>query len=267
MKAAIPNGTANGSFLGEIALYSSPFWLFFPDDFIQALVEWNPEATIIILDLLSAVFLTFFTFFILVSLTFIGERITIFSINRSLQTPLKTIIKKRTVIKAVNFKKNARRKISKGLGWIMRIDFSESLSKETTFSKIGKPIIATLAIIPIIFLVKDHLLAMIIAGVISGLIAYFISCKIRSKIVLTVMFTMILSIIHMTINSNLKILSKEPTMLELMALLSGTIGIYLLVFSLILIPLALLSWYITHLFRNLKERKDPLLSLEGSCDL
>jgi hypothetical protein len=71
----------------------------------------------------------------------------------------------------------------------------------------------------------------------------------------------------MTINSNLIILSKEPTMLELMALLSGTIGIYLLLFSLILIPLSLLSWYITRLFRNLKERKDPLLSLEGSCDL
>jgi hypothetical protein len=71
----------------------------------------------------------------------------------------------------------------------------------------------------------------------------------------------------MTINSNLIILSKEPTMLELMALLSGTIGIYLLLFSLILTPLALLSWYITRLFRNLKERKDPLLALEGSCDL
>ena len=123
------------------------------------------------------------------------------------------------------------------------------------------------SIIPILFLVKDHLLAMILSVIISGLIAYFISCKIRSKIVLTVIFTMVLSMMQMTINSNLKIISKEPTMIELMALLSGTIGIYLLVFSLILIPLALLSWYIIRLFRNLKERKDPLLSLEGSCDL
>jgi signal peptidase len=267
VKVAVPNGTANGSYLGEIALYSSPFWFLFSDDFILELTEWNSEATIIILDLLSAIFLTFVTFFILITFTFIGERITIFSINRSLQTPLKTVIKKRTVIKALNFRKNTKRKIGKGLGWIMRVDFSDQSSKETTFSKIGKPLIATLAIIPIIFLIKDQMLAMIFAVIIAGLIAYFLSCKIRNKIVLTVMFTMILSIIHMTINSNLKILSKEPTMLELMALLSGTIGIYILLFSLILIPLSLLSWYITRLFRNLKERKDPLLSLEGSCDL
>ena len=267
VKATIPNGTANGSYLGEIALYSSPFWFIFPDDFILELIGWNPEATIIILDLLSAVFLTLVTFFLLITFTFIGERIAIFSINRSLQTPLKPVIKKRTVIKAVKFRKNARGKIGKGLGWIMRVDFSDHSSKETTFSKIGKPIIASLAIIPIIFLIKDQMLAMIFAVVIAGIIAYFISCKLRNKIVLTVMFTMILSIIHMTFNSNLIILSKEPTMLELMALLSGTIGIYLLLFSLILIPLSLLSWYITRLFRNLKERKDPLLSLEGSCDL
>ena len=267
VKAAVPNGTANGSYLGEIVLYSSPFWLLFPDDFIQDLIIWNPEVTIIILDLLSALFLTLVTFFLLITFTFITERITIFSINRSLQTPLKPVIKKRTVLKAVKFRKNARRKIGKGLGWIMRVDFSESSSKKRTFSNISKPIIATLAIIPIIFLVKDHLLAMIISVIFAGLIAYFISCKIRNKIVLTVMFTMILSIINMTINSNLIILSKEPTTLELMALLSGTIGIYILLFSLILIPLSLISWYIARLFRNLKERKDPLLSLEGSCDL
>jgi hypothetical protein len=267
VKAAIPNGTANGSYLGEIALYSSPFWFLFPDDFLQDLINWNPEASIIILDLLSAVFLTFVTFFILITFTFIGERVTIFLINRSYQSPFKTVIKKGTVVKAANFKKKARKKISKGLGWIMRIDFSESKTKESSFSKIGKPIIATIAIIPILFLVEDHLLAMIIAVVIAGLVAYFISCKIRNKIVLTVIFTMVLSIIQMTINSNLIILSKEPTMIELMALSIGTIGIYLLLFSLILIPLALLSWFITRLFRNLKERKDPLLSLEGSCDL
>ena len=56
-------------------------------------------------------------------------------------------------------------------------------------------------------------------------------------------------------------------MLELMALSLGAIGIYLLLLALLLIPLALVSWELVRLIRNVKEQYDPLLSLEGSYDL
>ena len=267
VKAAASNTTANGSYLGEIALYSSPFWLLFPDDFIQSLINWNPELTIVILDLLSAIFLTFITIFMFLSMTFIGERLTILAINRSWRYPSRVIIKKDILVKAKKIKKNIKHSIGKSLGWIMKIDFSESKFKDTSFSKIGKPIIAAIAIIPIFFLLEDQMLAMIISVIIAGLIAYFISCKARNNIVLTVLLTVVIAITSMAIYSHLVIISKELTLIELMAISLGIIGIYVLLFSLILIPLALISWFITRLFRNLKERKDPLRSLEGSCDL
>jgi signal peptidase len=243
VKAAAPQGAADGSYSGEIILYSSPLWLLFPDDFIQDLVDWSPEGAILMLDLLAAIFLTFVTFFILTLITFIGDRYTILSINRSWQYPSLVILKKEKIRKAARTKENIKRKLSKGLGWIMKIDFSEDKIRESTFSKIGKPFIATLLIIPILILLEDQILAMLF------------------------LFTMSIAIAHMIIQSNLIILSKEQTLIELITLSIGAIGIYLLLFSLLLIPFALLSWAIARLFRNLKERKDILLSMEGSCDL
>lgn len=78
---------------------------------------------------------------------------------------------------------------------------------------------------------------------------------------------MVIVITHMIIQSNLIVISREHTMLELMALSLGAIGIYLLLLALLLIPLALVSWALVRLIRNVKEQSDPLLSLEGRYDL
>jgi signal peptidase len=155
----------------------------------------------------------------------------------------------------------------KNVSWILKINLSEIKQKETKFSSIVKPILAALIILPLLFFMQDELLAIFIAVIIAGVMAYIISCKKRSKIVLAVLTTIVIGITHMLIQSNLVIISNEQTMMELMALTFGAIGLYLLLLSLLLIPLALISWFIVHLIRNLKERKDPLLALEGSCNL
>ena len=126
---------------------------------------------------------------------------------------------------------------------------------------------AALLTLPVLFFIADQISAMIIAVIITGVFAYFISCKIRRKIVLTVFITVGIAITHMIIQSNLIILSKEPAMIELLALTLGAVGIYLLILTLFLIPLSLISWFLARVIRNVKEQKDPLLSLEGSCDL
>ena len=139
--------------------------------------------------------------------------------------------------------------------------------KETVFSSVGKPIFAALVVLPILYFIVDQVLAIVIAVLIAVVFAYFINCKMRNKILLTAIIAMVLAIIHMIIQSTLIILSQNYTMIEIMTLTLGAIGIYLILFSFILIPIALLSWLIVRLIRNIKERKDPLLSLEGSCDL
>lgn len=40
-----------------------------------------------------------------------------------------------------------------------------------------------------------------------------------------------------------------------------------LLLAILLIPLALISWALVRLIRNVKEQKNPLLSLDGGCDL
>ena len=261
------SGNVNGSFNGEIMVYSSPFWLLFPNDFINSLLDWNAELTVFILDVLAAVILTSFTMVLLLSITIIGDTATILVNNRSWQYPARLIIKKNTVIKIKKYKLNLKEKISKGIGWILRIEFSEEKFREKTNKAIIKPLFASLVLIPIFYFLDDGLLGMFIAVLIGGVIAYYISCKLRVKIVLATVIAMSLSIANLIIQSNLTILGKEQTNLEHLTFIFGAAGIYILLFSLLLIPFALISWHIVKLIRNLKEQKDPLLSMEGRCDL
>ena len=265
--AIAPKDAVNGSFQGNVMIYSSPFWLLFSDDFILSLLNWNAQATIFVLDFICAIFLTFITILTVVTLSFASEKIAMISIDRSWQHPAKIYLKKQTTNKFKNFKIKLKRSIQKWFLWIINIEFIEEKLKGKYFNYIKKPIIASFFTIPIIFFFEDKILALFISIVVTGLIAYLISCKMRYKLIITTIITMSLALIHMGIQSNLIILSKQLSTLELFALSSGAVGVYLLLFSLLLVPFAILSWFIARLFRNLKERKDPLLSLEGSCDL
>jgi len=78
---------------------------------------------------------------------------------------------------------------------------------------------------------------------------------------------MITSIVYTLIQLNLIIFEQQTDMMQILSLLIGAIGVYILILSLLLVPFAAISWATTRFIRNVKEQKDPLLSLEGSCDL
>lgn len=267
LKSYASNNSVNGTYIGDVVVYSSPFWLMFPNELIEALISWNPEASIFILDFFSAVILTVITMAILLTISIIGDRLSIWVIDRSWCHSSRLILRKNIVKKVSIIKKKAKRLLSRGFGWMLKVEYSKVESSETFFTEYAKPMLASLVIIPILVLISDQMTAMIIAVILGGLLAYMISCKKRKKIVLTVLITMIISVIHMVIQSNIIIFDKGVTMLEILALSFGAIGIYLLMLTLLLVPLAAVSWLIVRGIRNVKERKDPLLSLEGSCDL
>jgi len=267
LKAKVSNTTQNGTYVGKVAVYSSPFWLIYPDDFMNGLYVWNPEATVFILDFLSAMILTTLTMALLVSITFIENRIAIWMVDRSWCHPSRLIFKKDVVKGSKIIKKKIRKTFGKAFGWTMKIDFFEKKEKESNFSNFAKPILASLFILPLLFLISDQMTAMILSVIIGGVTAYLISCKLRRKILFTALVTMTIATIHMIIQSHVIILAKYSNIMELLAISSGVIGVYLLVFTLLLIPLAAGSWAVTRLIRNVKEQRDPLLSLEGSCDL
>ena len=266
LKAVVPNGTKKGSYEGEIMVYSSPFWMMFSDELIQNIYNWNAEATVFILDLLSAVVLTLITMLLLIIITFIGEKTTVWSIDRSWLHASKILLKKGVKERLSIIKKEMKQWLIKNINWIMEIDLTEDADKNL-FSSIGKPFLASLIVTPFVFFITDQISAMIIYVITAGLTAYLISCKIRSKIVLTSLIAITIAIVQMLVWSNIIIFEKNVMLIDMIALSIGVTGIYILLLTLFLIPLAIVSWFITRFIRNVKERKDPLLSLEGTCDL
>lgn len=267
LQAKAPNGSQNGSYMGSLMVYSSPFWLLFPDNFIKNLVNWNAEASFYCLDILSALILTSITMFLLLSITFTAEKYTILTTDMSWRHRSKLFLKKGTIKKTSMAKIKIKRGLGRNIGWITNTDIAEMEGEKSILSSFAKPVLASLVVIPVLFLITDQIIAMIISVLTAGLVAYFISCKIRRKIALTIVLAMSLVVAYLMIHANMLLTIKYHTILELMALGLGAAGVYLILLGLLLIPLILLSWCFARILRNLKERKDPLLMLEGSCDL
>ncbi len=268
INAIAQNNSKNGSYAGELMMYSSPFWLMFPDSFIESIYTWDAEKTVYILDTLSGAILTLLTMILLLSITIIGDMLSRLIIDKSWQNPSRLFIKRDTTKKLSNLKNRLKKGYRKNIGWILKVDIGLKKTKnETVFTTIGKPAVASLALIPIIYLVEDVFSAIILSVLVSGIIAYMISCKIRKKIVLTVIITTTLATIFVVMQSNMIILEKEMQIIELSSLILGVIGLYTLIFTFLLVPLITGVWLIVRYMRNVKEHKDPLLSLEGRCDL
>jgi len=267
LRALSRNVSKNGSYTGDIMMYSSPFWLIFSDDIIKGLYNWNAEATVYILDILAAIILTSLTIILLASITFIGDKTTNILIDRSWKNPAKIIIKKDVTKKLYNFKKRVKNSLSKNIGWVLNTNIIDKKSDEKIVTTIVKPAIASLVLIPIIFLVQDQIAAIILSVILAGITAYFISCKMRKKILLTALITMSLILIYLMIQSHIIIFEKEINIVELLSLSFGVIGIYTLILTFLIVPLITLVWAIVRYFRNVKEEKEPLLCLEGRCDL
>ena len=261
------NSTASGLYDGKIMVYSSPFWLMFPDPFVEMLLDWNGEATVYILDLLSAIILTALTMLLLIGITFFSEKITSLAIDSSWSHYPRLVLKKKYVKKMISIKNSGKKAVKNSLGWVLDIEYSKPEGKETFFTSYGKPIIASLVLLPFLFITNDPIIAMMLSIVSGGIIAYSISCKIRKKIVLTTLIIMIISSSYMVIQSNFIILEQQKDMMEMLSLSVVATGVYLLIVSFLLIPFAAISWAVTRYIRNVKEQKDPLLALEGTCDL
>ena len=265
LHALASNNSKNGTYTGEMMVYSSPFWTIFPDELLLDVFNWNSEAAIYIFDFLAAVVLTTLTVLLMVIITFIIDNYILISINLSWHHIYMVIFKREKTQKIHILKKNVKQKFRKNIGWIATHNITDTFDEKSKI--LLKPVFVSLVIIPILFLLEDKITAMIISTLIAGFIAYLISCKIRTKIVLTTIFVMSLSVSFMIIHTNMMIITREYTFLEQLTLGIGSLGVYLLILGLLMIPLSLSSWAIACVIRNVKERRNPLLMLEGNCDL
>ena len=249
----------NGIYNGKIMVYSSPFWYMFPDEFIQNLCSWHGAGSLYLLDLLSACILTVLTVGTIILTSFFNQKYIDISIDLSWRFAPKLFLKKGilTVVKSI------KKRITSGLdgrfGWIKNIELG--------VTDIKKPISASLIVIPALLLCNSELLAMVIASITAGIIAFIISCKMRKKIILTCVISSTIIITYSILKTFFYLVFNNLEVVELIALSMGTLGVYILVFAALLIPICLVSWWITRSIRNLKEQKDVFILLEGSCDL
>jgi len=257
--AKVPEDAKKGSYTGKIMMFSSPLWIMFPDELMEFLYSWDAEWTVHILDMLSALILTCITVILIIFLAIIGVKYRSLEINLSWHFAPRLFLKKGIGERCSYIKRTVRKGLGKRIGWILDINLAQIDIKPL--------LLASVLIVPLFFLIKSEILAMVIAGIVAGVAAYFISCKFRRKIVMASILSMVLSLGYILFKTNYFLFTSEKTLIESIALGIGAIGIYLLVLAFLLIPLSLLSWFITYKIRNLKEQKEPLLILEGRCDI
>jgi signal peptidase I len=257
--ASISNDTVNGSYVGRIMVYSSPLWMIFPDNVIVSIANIHAQSSIIILDVLSAVVLTFLTILTMIAVSFIARRYRSYEINLSWHYAPRLYLKKGIMQHCKSFFKGSKNVLSHRFNWLGKIDLSEIDIKPL--------FLGSFVLIPLFLLVNSEILAMIIASIASGIIAYYLRCRLRKEIIIVSSTVMIMTVGFLSLKTNYDLFTSNKTIIESLALGLGSVGVYLLLLAFLLVPISLVSWYITNQIRNLKERKEPLLILEGRCDL
>ena len=257
--ATASNTSKNGTYAGNIMMYSSPLWFMLPDEIFLNIYFINAEGTVFIFDVLAACILTIFTTAVIVSAEFLLSAYNTWNINYSWHHARKLLVKKSYTQRFRRTKTKIKHSLEKNVGWLLNINLVEVDLK--------KPIVGSLVLIPILFLISSEILAMCIAAVTASLVAFFISCKMRNKIVLASIIPVFIVAFYIFIKTNFYLLTSSRTLIQSITLGVGAISVYILILAFFLIPISLISWYLTRIIRNVKERKDPLLILEGSCDL
>ena len=257
--ATAPNGTINGSYNGAVMMYSSPLWFMFTNEILEIIYNFQAENAVIIIDILSSLILTCITLLLMILLTFLINKFQIWSIDHSWQKSNRKFTILRKLESCSLFRISLRKKIGYKLGWINNINLAEIDIKPF--------VIATIFIVPLLFFINSEIFAMVIASILSGIVAYFLSCKLRRKIVITSALCIIFAMIYAIFKINYLLINNSQNLIETISLSLGSVGLYLLILAIFLIPISLFSWFITNRIRNLNEQRDPLVILEGRCDL
>ncbi len=259
ISASVPNGTANGSYVGDIAIYSSPLWLLFPDEVLLTVSQADPSLVVIILDLISAAILTAVTLLIILAAALLEETAYVLQVNLSWHYAPRPMLKTRWRARIAHARLRFRRGLARNVLWVSQVNLASLQARPF--------LIGGLIAVPFFFLMQSTLTALVVAAVLAGLVAYLFRCRLREKIVLAVVMSLCVSLCLLMGKIGFDILTASRSVIETLGLVMGALGIYLLVVAFLLVPVVLTSWGLTHLCRNVKEQRDPLLALEGGCDL
>jgi len=255
--ATVPLGTPDGTYVGEIRLYSSPLWVLFPDAFLSEVSEVNPSFVSVVLDVVSAAMLTGIILLCIIVLAFIEEAVRVWRVDRSWWST-ERFFHWRVRERLERFRVRVHEKTLK-VSWVSHVNLASFQARPV--------LVGVLVVAPVFILMDRNIAALIVAAVLAGVVAYACRCKLLEKVVLSTVVSFVISVVVLAGTANILMLSTAHSLLETLGLVTGILGVYLMASGILLLPVVLISWLVTRGFRNVKEHYDPLLVLEGGCDL
>lgn len=244
---SVPNGTQKGVYDGEIYMYSSPFWLIFPEGFTGYLVKTNPGLGMVTIHILSGIIWSaIFTGLLFLTGRLI-EKHELYETRKSLTRVISSE------------PKTSYLSLKKCYTWLSNTDWVEVRpSKPVTAALIS------LIFLPIVFIGRPFL-AILLCAFFSGILTYVLGCKWRGGIMLSgIVSTSILL-------GFLLILFVSSFPYHNFYLFSGAltyiIGIFMIILLLCLLPVCFFSYMGAYITNLICERRNPAIILKGDTDL
>ena len=260
----IPEGTRSGVYTGDVYVYSTPFWIIFPDDFMEYMVEWDPMGAVICFNLISAFLLSVVSIIVLFTMSRLIDEYIIWRAHISWYPGLQMHL---ILIPLYNFwcrLTDGRHRVNHGFrrcfSWLSNIDWIEI--------KTNKPLAVSLLalfFIPLT-LIGRPFLAILTTSLIVSIATYLVGCRWRAGIFLSGLTG---GAIIITLLALISISSFPPNLAPLMliAITSWVIAIFLLIFAVLFLPICAVSYLSTYSLQTVLEKLRPVIMIKGDTDI
>lgn len=243
------NASLNGK--GQIFLYSSPYWIVIPDEFMESMYNVNPRLCILFSALLSAILLSFLTVFLLLISSIIVEKYFLSSAYVSFLT----LEYHSTFLPLYNFYEKVKKRIGKAKRK-MKMIWIDKASKKAWLSSF-----LAFLFIPLLFDGLRNLFMIAIASSLSiSIIAYAIGCRFKNEFAIASLFSS--SLFSSVFVARMVFSIKGNYFILLIQFLSVTLILLLILFTVCFLTMLLCA----SLLHYVREKLDACAMLEV-CDI
>ncbi|MCX8173485.1 MAG: signal peptidase I [Thermoplasmata archaeon] len=239
--------TKPGVYNGKIVAYSSPFWVVLPDDFITALLDYNPYIAVILLDIVSGLVFAVLVVVVMLLLSLLVDEILLWGEYLGGRFQIRKIQMGWTdKVKAV-----VREKTSKVFGFLIKIDWIKVKGKKIA----GQAALISVPFFPVALFSLP--VAILSAAVLVTLIFFRLGCRYRAEFYLGSLTSTLLITIFVYLYPQIFSMPVDFTSL----LIVGAVS--LLLYLVFLFPVLLVSYITAKTIFYILEEKYPELMFEG----
>jgi len=240
--------TKPGTYNGNIVAYSSPFWSVLPDEFILALVNYNPHIGIFILDLVSSLIFAILVILIMFLLSILTDELLIWAsyLKSRTDTGRQWVIFKNVRTALAAFAKKYFYFLIE-LDWL-KIDLSKVLSR-------AMPLL--IIFIPLAFI--NLVVSIIICTVLTTITLFYTGMRYRAQFYTGCLINGMLIMLSVYVIPGIFAIYNYTDVASLLSSIAAALLLYIV----FLVPLVLISYLTAKLVYYLAEKKEPFMMFEG----